>query len=384
MIKTYIIDDELPATQELEYLLGGYREIDVAGIFEDPLEALRNIEIHKPDVVFLDIDMPHMNGIELGLKIQSLRAGIIIVFVTAHSEYSLEAFKAYPLDYILKPIDEERFKQTMAHVTEQYTLRQMNFRSQNSVAIRCFGNLEIVKNGQNKESMKLSNRKIKELLAYLIHRHGNPVTRQELLRLLFAGEQDKKTVNYLHVLVYNIRNMLESFGIDRSLVLIKENYTMEIARGVCDYVDFAEFITNNLTVDAANVSEAERLIGLYKGAYLEEDDYIWALETREWLDERFETLLVRLAAYYNSAGKLPKAEQALLRLLDKNPLSEQGNSALLDIYIAHRFNDKFVLHYLNYKRVMLEELGIEPEERFTAYYKRLLQDVVESDTVKNL
>ncbi len=378
MIKAYIIDDERPALQELEYLLGGYPDIEVTRVFEDPLNALGEIEADKPDVVFLDIDMPHMNGIELGIKIQALRAGIIIVFVTAYSEYSLEAFNAYPLDYILKPIDEERFRQTIEHVIEQHKLRQKVSNNRQDIFIRCFGRLEITKNGQTKESMKLTNKKLKELLAYLIHRFGKPVTRKELLQLLFDGVEDKKTVNYLHVTVYNIRNMLESFGIDRSQVLIKENYTLEIAPEICDYVDFVNFIATQPVVDAANVQEVERLIALYSGAYLEEDDYTWTVDTREWLEECFESLLLKLATYYDANGKFERAEHALLRLLNKNPLSEQGNAILMDIYIARQRYDKFINHYLNYKKVLTEELGVEPEEKFTAYYKLAVKDVIEN------
>lgn len=368
MIRACIIDDELPALQELEYLLGEYREIEVAGLFEDPLEALKSIELKKPDVVFLDIDMPHMNGIELALKIQSMRLGIIIIFVTAYSEYSLEAFRAYPLDYILKPIDDQRFKQTMTHVIEQHELRQSNLRNKNTVSIRCFGRLEVTKTGENKESLKLSNKKLKELLAYLIHHCGKPVTRKELLQLLFEGVEDKKTINYLHVTVYNIRNMLESFGIDRSLVLIKENYSLEIASGVCDYVDFVNFIANNLTIEASNILEAERLIGLYKGPYLEEDDYIWGLETREWLENQFEKLLFKVAAFYDSAGKMRKAEAALLRLLELNPLSEDGNQALLEMYLGYKKIEKYIRHYENYAKELKQELNISPADKYVRYY----------------
>lgn len=358
----------------MEYLLGGYGEFQVAGLFQDPIKALKSIEIYKPDVVFLEIKLPHMNGIELGLKIQSLKAGIIIIFVTGYPEYALEAFRAYPLDYILKPVDDQRFKQTMSQVIDQYKLRQTAFPNKNGVFIRCFGRLEVTKTGETGESLKLSNKKLKELLAYLIHRLGKPVTRKELIQLLFDGAEDKKTINYLHVTVYNIRNMLESFGIDRSLVLLKQDYALEIARGVCDYVDFIDFITNNQTVDASNILEAERLIGLYKGPYLEEDDYNWALETREWVNERFEQMILDIAAYYISVGEIQKGELALLRLVEFNPLSEDGHQALLDMYLDHGNHDKFMRHYKIYEKVLSRELGVTPAEKYvqhlSAHYRK--------------
>ena len=375
MIKAYVVDDELPALQELEYLLERYEDIEVAGVFEDPLEAVKNVLRDKPDVVFLDIDMPYINGIELALKIQTLRAGIIIIFVSAYTEYSLQAFKAYPLDYILKPIDEDRFRETMEHVVEQYRLRQTDARNQSKASIRCFGSLEVTKSGTHIENLKLSNRKIKELFAYLIYRYGKSVPRRELMKLLFDGVEDKKTINHLHVTVYNLRNMLESFGIDRSLVEIKENYTLEMANGVCDYIDFVNFINNNPLLNVANVGEAKRIIELYKGSYLEEEDYIGAIDIREWLEERFESLLLKLANYYITLGKLQKAEQFLLRLVDKNPLAEDGNKALLQLYMSERDGDKYIKFYKKYVEVLNEELGAKPDAKYTRYYLSLKLEV---------
>lgn len=368
MIKVYAVDDELPALEELEYLLKTYDDIEVVGLFSDPLEAIRNIVEDEPDVVFLDIDMPFINGIELALQMQTLRAGLIIVFVSAHTGYSLQAFKAYPLDYILKPIDEDRFRQTLEHIREQHKLRQIDGRSQKTFSIGCFGKLEVSKGDGPKESMKLSNRKIKELFAYLICRFGKPVTRRELIQLLFDGVEDKRTINHLHVTVYNLRNMLESFGIPRSLVEVKENYTLEMAAGICDYVDVMQFMKNHPMINAINVKEAERLIDLYKGAYLEEEDYDWAIETREWLGEQLERLLLKIANFYSSIGKTLEEEQALLRLVEINPLAEEGNQALLMLYFREGNKERFIRFYESYAKVLREELDEEPEERLARTY----------------
>jgi len=223
--------------------------------------------------------------------------------VTAYSQYALEAFQAYPLDYVLKPIDEMRFRQTISHVVEQVSLRRMNSKGEGKIHIRCFGKFEVVKSGPQQGSLPLTNRKMKEILAYLIYRFEKPVFRKELLDLFFNGVEDKKTVNYLHVIIYNIRKALESFGLSREQVLIRKNYTMVIAPGICDYVDFVKYIRKSSAVNETNVAEAENLIESYRGSYLEEEDYCWAFDKRIWLDECCEKIHLKLAEYYESAGE---------------------------------------------------------------------------------
>lgn len=373
MIRTYMIDDELPAIEELQYLLQSYPEVEVLGHFQDPLAALDGID--KPDLVFMDIDMPHINGIELALRMQGKHPGTVVVFVTAYSDYSLDAFRAYPLDYILKPVDPERFSHTMERVTELHRLRALDRNDEGAFRIRCLGKFEISRNGAEMETMKLSNRKLKELFAYLIYRYGKPVTRGELLDLLFEGLDDKKTVNYLHVTLYNIRNMLESFGIPCSLILIKENYTTEIAQGVCDYVDFTTFVKSNASIGAENALLAEKMAHTYLGAYLEEEDYPWAVETREWLESEYEKLLSRLAEYHAHTGKPGRAETLLNELIEYNPLSEEGNNGLLDLYMESARHNDYIKHLRRYAKVLKEELGETPEARYILHYKRLIENL---------
>jgi two-component system, LytTR family, response regulator len=379
MIRTYMIDDELPAIEELRYLLQSYPEVEMLGHFQDPLAALDSLD--KPDLVFMDIDMPHINGIELALRLQGKHPGTIVVFVTAYSDYSLDAFRAYPLDYILKPVDGERFRHTMERVTELHRLRALDRNAESTFRIRCFGKFEISRIGAELETMKLSNRKLKELFAYLIYRYGKPVTRGELLDLLFEGVDDKKTVNYLHVTLYNIRNMLESFGISRSLILIKENYTTEIAPGVCDYADFTTFVRSNAVIEAENAAQAEKLVHTYLGAYLDEEDYPWAVETREWLESEYEKLLSRLAEYHAHAGRLERAETFLNELIEYNPISEEGNNGLLDLYMESGRHKDYMKHIRRYAKVLKEELGETPEARYILHYKRLMENLKQQNDI---
>lgn len=110
MINCIIVEDELPAREELKYFLNEEKEIKLIEEFESPLDTLNFLEKNKIDVVFLDINMPDMNGINLGKIISKIYPEIKIIFITAYKDYAVDAFEVKAFDYLLKPYSEERIR----------------------------------------------------------------------------------------------------------------------------------------------------------------------------------------------------------------------------------------------------------------------------------
>ena len=112
MMRALIVDDEIHAREELEALLletGAFTILDKCANAPEALQAIRR---HKPEVLFLDIQMPLINGFELlGMIDEELMP--VVVFVTAYDEYALKAFDENALDYLLKPIEKERLTKTV-------------------------------------------------------------------------------------------------------------------------------------------------------------------------------------------------------------------------------------------------------------------------------
>ena len=116
MIRTLIIDDETLARQRIRQLLEQYQQqVLVIGECKSGTEALEAIQNSKPDLIFLDIQMQDLNGFEVLRKLPS-EVLPSIIFVTAYDQYALQAFEYYALDYILKPINEERFDQSLNRI----------------------------------------------------------------------------------------------------------------------------------------------------------------------------------------------------------------------------------------------------------------------------
>lgn len=110
MIKTVLIDDEpLARTIVMEYLLS-YPEVEIVQECNDGFEGVKAITQNKPDLIFLDIQMPKINGFEMLELIEQPPA---VIFTTAFDEYAIKAFEAHAVDYLLKPFSKERFDKAM-------------------------------------------------------------------------------------------------------------------------------------------------------------------------------------------------------------------------------------------------------------------------------
>ncbi|MDY6946033.1 MAG: LytTR family DNA-binding domain-containing protein [Pseudomonadota bacterium] len=124
MIRVLIADDEQPARDKLQRWLGEQTDLEVVARAEDGLQAAAAIEQAHPDVAYLDIQMPGLNGLEVAAQLEQARAPLI-VFVTAYDEHAVKAFDLNAIDYLLKPYDKERLLKSLARVRERLGDRQV-------------------------------------------------------------------------------------------------------------------------------------------------------------------------------------------------------------------------------------------------------------------
>jgi DNA-binding LytR/AlgR family response regulator len=112
------VDDEPPALDELSFLLERDERVSVVHLCGSATEALRLLDGHPVDVVLLDIAMPGLSGLELASVLRRFRRPPAVIFVTAHQNHAVEAFDLHAVDYLLKPIREERLREALGRVTE--------------------------------------------------------------------------------------------------------------------------------------------------------------------------------------------------------------------------------------------------------------------------
>lgn len=128
-LRAVVIDDERPARELILRLLGDEQDIVVIGECSDGREAVNVLQNERPDLVFLDIQMPHFDGFEV-LKQLTPRQFPLVIFVTAYDQYAVKAFDYHAFDYLLKPFRRERFHEALERVRKHYATgrAQENFR----------------------------------------------------------------------------------------------------------------------------------------------------------------------------------------------------------------------------------------------------------------
>jgi two-component system, LytTR family, response regulator LytT len=120
-IRTLIVDDEPYSRDELKHLLGAFPTMKVVGEAESGESAIIGAIQLQPDVVFLDVEMPKMNGMKAAKALLELKKTPLVVFATAYPQFAAEAFRYDAIDYLLKPYDEEQLQETVHRIEKKFT-----------------------------------------------------------------------------------------------------------------------------------------------------------------------------------------------------------------------------------------------------------------------
>ncbi|MGP3592496.1 two-component system response regulator BtsR [Vagococcus sp. WN89Y] len=145
MLKVLIVDDEPLARENLRILLQEESDIDIVGECNNAVEAIGAVHALRPDVLFLDIQMPRISGLEMvGMLDPQHRP--YVVFLTAFDEYAVQAFEEHAFDYLLKPIESRRLEKTLTRLRQDRGVQDMSVLPENQEALKfipCTGHSRI-------------------------------------------------------------------------------------------------------------------------------------------------------------------------------------------------------------------------------------------------
>lgn len=294
-MKAVLVDDEILVLRLLERILSESEDIQVIGTFTDPEQALLEIPELKPDVLFLDVDMPEMNGIELGTKLIESDANedMAMVFVTAYEQYAIHAFKLNAMHYILKPVDAQSIDEVLKRLYQKKGMEQTTVKAGGE--IHFFGPAHLRVNGKNLDFLTA---KIEELLALLVIHRKNGISKWRIIDVLWEETSIEKSQQNLYTMMFRLKKMLKNAGIKVDIHCKNSMYTIDVNGAFCDLVEFDRFLEQEIKVDEHNIARFEQLIALYKGDLFEGKDYIWCVHEREKYYRQFVDFLTSVATYY--------------------------------------------------------------------------------------
>lgn len=126
MFNCVIVEDEYPAREELKYFISTHENINLEKEFDNPIDALKYLQDNKVDGIFLDINMPELDGMSLGKILSKLNPDMKIVFITAYRDYAADAFEIRAFDYLLKPYSEKRIHEVLDSLAKSKEVQAEN------------------------------------------------------------------------------------------------------------------------------------------------------------------------------------------------------------------------------------------------------------------
>ena len=177
-----LVDDEPLSLELFKIECGNMPGFDVVGFFNNAADALAYAQRSPVDFALLDIDMPEMTGIELARKLRAARPGMIIIFVTAHPEYSADAIHAKADFVVFKPYEKEDIIDALERA------RLLSERQKKRVFFRTFGHFDMFVDGR---LVSFKSSKAKELLALCVSRLGGEVTIHEMVETLWSESGER-------------------------------------------------------------------------------------------------------------------------------------------------------------------------------------------------
>ena len=225
-----IVDDEKTALKQVSRVLRSVASDAIIKKTSDVDDALQLCRETAFDVVFLDVEMPSMDGLTLAKEIKDIRPMTNIVIITAFQEYALEAYKLYVSDYVLKPVTHENLKNALSN------LRNPIREKRKGLYVRCFGDFAVFFNAR---PVAFGRAKTKEMFAYLIDRKGAECTNAQIRAVLWGDRvsDDDKQRHYFAQITYELRVKLDEWGLADIYIQSRDSYAI-VPDGIpCDYYE---------------------------------------------------------------------------------------------------------------------------------------------------
>lgn len=367
-----MLDDEQHAIDALTDALAAFEAVEVVGAFTDPLAALEQMTELDCQVVFLDIEMPGVNGLELAEKIVARDPDVRIVFVTAYDQYAVEAFDVSAVDYLLKPIRHERMAKTLAKLAAEVQ-KHRRAAQQSEACISYFGQFQINVGPQLDEPVKLRTKKAIELLAYLAHHRGEDVHKMRIVEEVWPEMDAERALAYLHTCVYQIRKSLKDYGLQHNMTIAfaHDCYRLTVKNVGDEVEEFLEAAAGKHAITAETIGACERAAALYRGHYLEEHGFPWAAAQQQRLFLVFSGLAARMADYYREQGMYAEAAIQLQRVLEMDPIADAVHEMLMRVYAEMGEPAALIEHYNTMVWTYREEFGLEPNPKTVELYELL-------------
>lgn len=367
LIKAILIDKNDLELKRLEKVINEIAHIEVIGKYYDIKQAYTHIVKEKPDVVFTEMILNGMDGCLLANQISSASPATEIVFVTESTSHAVKAFETKAIDYLLKPVKQERLQNTVNRISNYYTIEQSLVIDP---MICSFKSLAFKNSLSSHNTICVDWRiaKAKDLFAYLIHHREQFVSKQELINEFWPKLDLDTGVRHLYSAIYHIRKVIDKHHFPIKIITSKSNYMLKL-NGMKLDADLMEDELNKFDIITENIiPRYKKLLALYTGDYFADCNYSWCKKEQRRFRKIWITHLTRLAHYYIDNKNFLEAILLYIKLQQVLPWYEQSYFMLMQLHDKLNDRNTVIIQYRSLKR-MLQKKGKEVDDMIEEWYE---------------
>jgi two-component SAPR family response regulator len=371
LMKVLLVDDEPVMLLAMKRMLATMEDVEVVGSFQNAADALDYVRNKEVDLAFVDIMIDKDNGLDLARSLRLVRADLDIVFTTSHSEFALQSFDVYPLDYMVKPVSKIRLAQTIARAISKRSgsnEETVDNLSLSRLTIRGFGSLEVGSNQAG--AVKWISKKSMELFAYLLVQRGRSVSKNRVLEDVFNDLDTKNAETYLNTAIYQLRKALSPHGFKEVVVSAQEQYSIVMDRMDVDFIQFEQAAGRlEEILEENDIAAAIEIEKSYTSRLFEDHHYAWAVTESVRLSAAYLSYANQLANLLLVQKRFRDAAQIASRAVAFHEFDEETNQLLLQIYGAMGDRHSLRTYYEQYTKSLQQELGLLPSATIQQLYE---------------
>ncbi len=366
-----IVDDEKMAIDVLSIMLKRLTQfqVDIKGAFTNAADALRFLEKESVDLVFLDIEMIDVHGMQVAKQLLQKHPSLQIVFVTAHAQFAVDAFEVEATDYLLKPVHEKRLYTALEKAHNRWQLLQSlvpDAIQNKQLYAHTLGSFYLLDGNQN--VIKWRTRKVRELFLYLLFHQKRPILTAVLIEELWPDLSYEKAASNLHTTIYQLRKLLKDNGIHDPIQLVNNHYQLNT-----EFKSDYDELNHLLNLENHDEKSIQKIIDCYEDDFLVEEEYVWAIHIKLRLKQSVLHLLEQYISCASLNNSLLKYN-CLQKLLELDEFNDHYMFLLLE-FLMEQNRKQECLKFYKAIQAKLAEIGLSVPERIQIRYNEYFVNI---------
>lgn len=357
--KVIVVDDEDYNFILFEQAVKNISQIEVCAFISDPEDVVDAVREHNADIVFMDVEMPGMSGIEAAERL--MEESCVVVFLTAFSEYAIDAFKVNAMDYIVKPVNSEEIIRVIKKIDKIYGNKKVpndgkySMDITGSVSLRC---------GEREAEMRFQTSKSEELLYLLMIKGPLNVDKNILMDTLWPETDPEKAAANLYTSFYRLKKTFSDMpairfsGKNNVYSLLNDGVDIDYYRIINAYRNIVDKDVND-----TNISFFEDIINSFHGELLKDKGYSWIEGSRERINSIYIRASVNVGNYYIDKGNAGRAKRIMEKAFLFFPYNEELCLLLCGVHDASGDEGSCISTLKKHIAAVKEELDMPPSQK---------------------